>query len=178
MKKTKISTIKTLLLLFTNLMSFTFFVAQNYKINVEKALIEFNYVSEETTGTIKGVTGEISFNPSDLSSFKFEGNANIKSINTSNKMRDSHLNAEDYFHTELYPHISFVAKQLAKKDGQFVLKGDMTIKDIVKNEEILFNFEDGAFSGRCVMYSNDYNIHTQKTREKSKILIKITVPVL
>ena len=70
------------------------------------------------------------------------------------------------------------AKELSKKDGQFVLKGDMTIKDIVKNEEILFNFEDGAFSGRCIIYSNDYNIHTQKTREKSKILIKITVPVL
>ena len=152
--------------------------AQNYKINVDKALVEFNYVSEETTGTIKGVTGEISFNPSDLSSFKFEGNANVKSINTSNKMRDSHLNSAEYFHTELYPHISFKAKELAKKDGQFVLKGDMTIKDIVKNEEILFNFEDGAFSGRCVIYSNDYNIHTQKTREKSKILIKITVPVL
>ena len=152
--------------------------AQNYKINVDKALIEFNYVSEETTGTIKGVTGEISFNPSDLSSFKFEGNANIKSINTSNKMRDSHLNAEDYFHTELYPHISFKAKELTKKDSQFVLKGDMTIKDIVKNEEILFTFKDGAFSGRCVIYSNDYNIHNQKTREKSKILIKITVPVL
>ena len=71
-----------------------------------------------------------------------------------------------------------IAKELSKKDGQFVLKGDMKIKDIVKNEEILFNFEDGAFSGRCVIYSNDYNIHAQKTREKSKILIKITVPVL
>ena len=152
--------------------------AQNYKINVDKALVEFNYVSEETTGTIKGVTGEINFNPSDLSSFKFEGNANIKSINTSNKMRDSHLNSDEYFHTELYPHISFKAKELTKKDDQFLLKGEMTIKDIVKNEEILFNFKDGSFSGRCVIYSNDYNIHTQKTREKSKILIKITVPVL
>lgn len=152
--------------------------AQNYKINVDKALVEFNYVSEETTGTIKGVTGEINFNPSDLSSFKFEGNANIKSINTSNKMRDSHLNSAEYFHTELYPHISFKAKELTKKDDQFLLKGEMTIKDIVKNEEILFNFKDGSFSGRCVIYSNDYNIHTQKTREKSKILIKITVPVL
>ena len=152
--------------------------AQNYKINVDKALVEFNYVSEETTGTIKGVTGEINFNPSDLSSFKFEGNANIKSINTSNKMRDSHLNSAEYFHTELYPHISFKAKELTKKDDQFLLKGEMTIKDIVKNEEILFNFKDGSFSGRCIIYSNDYNIHTQKTREKSKILIKITVPVL
>ena len=152
--------------------------AQNFKINADKALVEFNYVSEETTGTIKGVTGEINFNPSDLSSFKFEGNANIKSINTSNKMWDSHVNSAEYFHTELYPHISFKAKELTKKDGQFLLKGEMTIKDIVKNEEILFNFKDGSFSGRCIIYSNDYNIHTQKTREKSKILIKITVPVL
>ena len=54
----------------------------------------------------------------------------------------------------------------------------MTIKDIVKEESIKFTFEDGVFVGRCVIYSNDYQVHEQKTREKSKILVKINVPIL
>ena len=76
--------------------------AQSYSINVDKALVEFNYVSEETTGKIKGVSGEIKFNPNNLTDFKFEGKAHISSINTSNNMRDKHLNSSDYFNTKLF----------------------------------------------------------------------------
>ena len=151
--------------------------AQSYSINVDEALVEFNYVSEETTGKIKGVSGEIKFNPNNLSDFKFEGKAHISSINTSNNMRDKHLNSSDYFNTKLYPYITFSAKSLEKKESYFLLTGNMTIKDIVKEESIKFTFENGIFVGRCVIYSNDYQVHQQKTREKSKILVKINVPI-
>ena len=152
--------------------------AQSYSINVDEALIEFNYISEETTGKIKGVSGEIKFDPNNLSDFKFEGKAHISSINTSNNMRDKHLNSSDYFNTKLYPYITFSAKSLEKKESYFLLTGNMTIKDIVKEEAIKFTFENGIFVGRCVIYSNDYQVHEQKTREKSKILVKINVPIL
>lgn len=152
--------------------------AQSYSINVDEALVEFNYVSEETTGKIKGVSGEIKFDPNNLSNFKFEGKAHISSINTSNNMRDKHLNSSDYFNTKLYPYITFSAKSLEKKESYFLLTGNMTIKDIVKEEAIKFTFENGIFVGRCVIYSNDYQVHQQKTREKSKILVKINVPIL
>ena len=152
--------------------------AQSYSINVDEALVEFNYVSEETTGKINGVSGEIKFDPNNLSDFKFEGKAHISSINTSNNMRDKHLNSSDYFNTKLYPFITFSAKSLEKKESYFLLTGNMTIKDIVKEEAIKFTFENGVFVGRCVIYSNDYQVHEQKTREKSKILVKINVPIL
>ena len=152
--------------------------AQTYSINVDEALVEFNYVSEETTGKIKGVSGEIKFDPNNLSDFQFEAKADISSINTSNNMRDKHLNSSDYFNTQLYPYITFSAKSLEKKESYFLLTGNMTIKDIVKEESIKFTFEDGVFVGRCVIYSNDYQVHEQKTREKSKILVKINVPIL
>ena len=152
--------------------------AQSYSINVDEALVEFNYVSEETTGKIKGVSGDIKFDPNNLSDFKFEGKAHISSINTSNNMRDKHLNSSDYFNTKLYPYITFSAKSLEKKENYFLLTGNMTIKDIVKEEAIKFTFENGIFVGRCVIYSNDYQVHEQKTREKSKILVKINVPIL
>ena len=152
--------------------------AQTYSINVDEALVEFNYISEETIGKIKGISGEIKFDPNNLSDFQFEVKAHISSINTSNNMRDKHLNSSDYFNTQLYPYITFSAKSLEKKESYFLLRGNMTIKDIVKEESIKFTFKDGIFVGRCVIYSNDYQVHEQKTREKSKILVKIYVPIL
>ena len=169
---------KKLTLLFSVWMYCLISTAQSYSINVDKALVEFNYVSEETTGKIKGVSGEIKFNPNNLSDFKFEVKAHISSINTSNNMRDKHLNSSDYFNTKLYPYITFSANSLEKKESYFLLTGNMTIKDIVKEEAIKFTFENGIFVGRCVIFSNDYQIHEQKTREKSKILVKINVPIL
>ena len=58
------------------------FNAQELEIQSEKAQIEFNYVEEQTIGSISGVTGKIVFNNSNLSESYFEAKANIKSINT------------------------------------------------------------------------------------------------
>ena len=64
------------------------------------------------------------------------------------------------------------------EDSEFVLVGNLTIKEISKNQEIRFTYKDNVFEGRCIIYSNDYEIKKQKTRLESKILIKINVPVL
>ena len=92
-------------------------------------------------------------------------------------MRDKHLNSSDYFNTKLYLYY-FFCKIYRKKESYFLLTGNMTIKDIVQEEAIKFTFENGVFIGRCVIYSNDYQVTNEKNREKSKILIKINVPIL
>ena len=152
--------------------------SQDFKIKSEESVVEFNYVSEEAFGTIKGIFGEIKFDISNLAESYFEAKVNIKSINTSNKTRDKHLNAPDYFHTEKYPYIEFKSESLNLVDQEFVLTGKITIKNISKTEEIKFKFQDNVFLGTCIIYSNDYGIKKQKAREESKILIKITVPIL
>ena len=152
--------------------------AQEIKINSEKSIVEFNYLGEDAIGTINGIEGKINFDISNLPASSFEAKVNIASINTSNKTRDSHLNASDYFHTKKYPEIIFKSDSISISDDKYLLSGTLTIKDISKKETISFNFKDGVFIGKCVIYSNDYNIHKRKTREDSKILIKITVPTL
>ena len=104
--------------------------AQEYSINSEKSIVEFNYVSEDAVGTINGVKGTINFDPSDLSKSYFEGRADISTINTGNKTRDAHLNAPDYFDTEKYPEIIFKSESLSLVNEEYVIKGKMTIKDI------------------------------------------------
>ena len=151
--------------------------SQDFKIKSEESIIEFNYVSEEAVGTIKGVSGKIHFDLNNLSESYFETKADISSINTSNKTRDKHLNAPDYFHTDKYPYLIFKSESLKMEGSEFVLIGNISIKEITKKEEIRFTYKDNVFEGRCVIYSNDYEIKKQKTREKSKILVKISVPV-
>ena len=95
------------------------------------------------------------------------------------KTRDKHLNAPDYFHTDKYPHLIFKSESLKIDEGEFVLVGKMTIKEISKTEEIRFNYKDNVFEGRCVLFIlMIMKLKKQKTREESKILVKITVPVL
>jgi len=154
------------------------FNAQELEIKSEKAQIEFNYVEEQTIGSINGVTGKIVFNSSNLSESYFEARANIKSINTSNKTRDKHLNTAEYFHTDKYPEIIFIGKEVNLVEDKYIVKGSMTIKDITHPSEISFSFQDNTFTGKTIIYSNDYNLHERKKREDSKILVKITVPVI
>ena len=162
-------------ILFITLISLGF--SQDFKIKSENSKIEFNYLSEDVVGTIKGVSGNIYFDISNLLESYFEVKVNIKSIKTPNKTRDKHLNASDYFYTEKYPYLIFKSESIRMDEDEFVLVGKMTIKEISKTEEIRFNFKENEFLGRCVIYSNDYDIHKRKTREKSKILVKISVPV-
>ena len=57
--------------------------AQELKINSAKSLIEFNHVEEQTIGTIKGVSGKINFDVTNLSNSFFEARVDISSIKTS-----------------------------------------------------------------------------------------------
>ncbi|MFL2585139.1 MAG: YceI family protein [Parvicellaceae bacterium] len=168
---------KKITFLISYLLLLTVLKAQEISIKSEESIIEFNYVEEGALGTIKGVEGKIKFDLLNLNDSYFEASANIASINTSNKTRDKHLNAPDYFHTEKYPAITFKSDSISTKGNKYLLYGKMTIKDITKSEQISFTFEENVFNGRCVVFSNDYKIKTQKSRDASKILVKITVPV-
>ena len=113
-----------------------------------------------------------------MSASNFEAKVNIASINTSNKTRDNHLNAPDYFYTKKSPEIIFKSDKISISENKYLLNGTLTIKDVSKKETISFNFKDDVFIGKCVIYSNDYNIHKRKNREESKIIVKIAVPTI
>ena len=108
------------------LLTLTTLKAQEFNINSEKSIIEFNYIGEDAVGTINGVNGTINFNTSDLSKSYFEGRANISSINTGNKTRDAHLNASDYFGT-----LSDVSNKALWKYNVFLVDNDLLSSDFL-----------------------------------------------
>jgi polyisoprenoid-binding protein YceI len=61
------------------------------------------------------------------------------SLSTGNPDRDAHVKAEDFLHVEQHPTITFVStKAEAKSDDEFVLTGDLTIRDTTKSVSIDF----------------------------------------
>jgi polyisoprenoid-binding protein YceI len=60
--------------------------------------------------------------------------ADVNSISTNQEQRDAHLLSDDFFNAEKFPKITFKSTGIEKKsDHEYVLHGDLTIRDITKN---------------------------------------------
>jgi len=69
--------------------------------------------------------------------------ADVDSVTTNNEQRDAHLKSDDFFHAEQHPKVIFKSTSIEKKgDNEYVLHGDLTIRDITKN--IALNVEHGG----------------------------------
>jgi len=67
----------------------------------------------------------------------FEGatvrfSADVNSINTKNEQRDGHLKSGDFFDAAQYPKISFESTNFTKNGDDYLLEGNLTIKDVTK----------------------------------------------
>ena len=71
-----------------------------------------------------------------MSASNFEAKVNIASINTSNKTRDNHLNAPDYFYIIKHPEIILKSDNISISENKYLLNGTLTIKDVSKKETI------------------------------------------
>lgn len=63
----------------------------------------------------------------------FSFTANVNSINTNDKNRDTHLKSEDFFDVERFPKITFYSTKFKRTgDTVFEIIGKLTIKEITK----------------------------------------------
>lgn len=90
-------------------------------------------------GNFTDYEGSFYFDPDKPASSKFTFNIPVSSINTNNKKRDADLMSDNFFNAEKYPEIKFVSTKFEKKsDTEFIVHGDLTIKDVTKNVAIPF----------------------------------------
>lgn len=104
------------------------------------------------------------------------------SIDTSNKMRDGHLKGVDFFESEQYPQIKFVAQKIQKLNSQsFKASGILTIKNISKPMSVNFSVTDSVkdtwgYENKFVKFNGkinrrDFNIKWNKTLDEQKYLV-------
>ena len=153
-------------------------IGQTLKIDHENAIVDFNFVSEKTTGTVKGIQATIIFDAKNLSIASFNGTADVTTLTTNNKMRDNHLQQEDMFNAKKHPTLDFKSNSIKKTEKGFLMNGEISIKGTTKEVSINFTYEKNVFIGKTVIFSNDFDVFSQKNRDNSKVLVKITIPAL
>ena len=140
-------------------------------------------------GSFGDFGAEVEANETDLTAAKIAFTIKVASINSGNEDRDNHLRSADFFDVEQYPEIKFVANNITKKDDDYEIAGDITIKDVTK--PIVFEAEYGgkgtnpwgqevvAFSAETKLNREDFGLTWNQALETGGVLvgkdIKITI---
>lgn len=82
------------------------------------------------TGRFTKFTATMNSSAADFSDAQISFEADVNSISTDNEQRDGHLKSDDFFNAGQFPSMRFASTKLEKKsDTEFVLTGDLTIRD-------------------------------------------------
>lgn len=93
------------------------------------------------SGSFGEFTASAKTEENDFSTAQFNFSAAIKSINTGVSDRDAHLKSDDFFNAESFPEMTFISNGVMKKDDEnYLISGDLTIKDITKKIDLVAEF--------------------------------------
>ncbi|RCH55141.1 hypothetical protein DJ568_08090 [Mucilaginibacter hurinus] len=102
-------------------------------------------VISTVTGSFKTFDGELETDGDDFENAKIQFSADIASIDTNQGQRDGHLKSADFFDAEKYPKLTFKSTSFTKKGGdEYLLEGDLTIKDVTKPVKLDVEFGGSA----------------------------------
>lgn len=85
------------------------------------------------SGFFTSFEGQAETESEDFTNAAIEFSLDVDSIDTRQIQRDGHLKSADFFDAEQYPKITFKSTSFTKeKNEEYVLVGDLTIKDVTK----------------------------------------------
>lgn len=100
-----------------------------------------SHILTSVSGYFTDFNSDIMFDPKNPGSGKFDFTVKVKSINTNNGKRDTHLRSKDFFDSDAYPEMRFKTSRIAHiKDNLYTLEGMITIKDVTKKLTTQFLF--------------------------------------
>ena len=188
MKKTGIFTFLAVLMLFCGIGQ-----AAQWKLDPAHAEIRFEimHIFSYTSGSFTEFDGDIDFDPAQPEKAVFDFTVAVKSINTLNGKRDTHLRSKDFFHTDEYPEMRFRSSRVEHiADNRYSLTGMLKIKEEEKEISMPFSFygpkahplkksEVVGFNTEFEINRLDYGVGDGKFFERGvvgdRVFIKISV---
>lgn len=167
---------KKILVLLVSIISFSS-LAQSYSVNTTNGKVKFDYVTEETKGTITGVEATIEITIDSTITANISGKAPVNKITTGNNTRDKHLMSDDFFDEKNHPNMFFTCSEIYMKDDKYYAKGTLKIKDIEKDLTMRVRFEEGEMKFNSSVYAFDFGLGSSKDRENSKVKIAVYIPL-
>jgi polyisoprenoid-binding protein YceI len=110
-----------------------------YKIDAAHSDILFkvkHLMITTVTGQFKNFDATLTAEKEDFSDAQISFTADVNSIDTRSEQRDGHLKSNDFFNAEQFPELKFTSTSLTKNGGGYILKGDLTIRDVTKAIEL------------------------------------------
>jgi polyisoprenoid-binding protein YceI len=124
----------------------------NWSIDKAHSKIGFNashLVVSEVEGSFKDYDAKVTSTTDDFAGANIEFTAKTASVFTDNEKRDGHLKSDDFFNAEKFPELKF-AGTLVKDGGKYVLKGNLTIRDVTKPVTL-----DVTYGGRVKAFGGE-----------------------
>ncbi len=102
-------------------------------------------------------------------------------IDTGNEQRDAHLRSADFLEVDKYPRLTFTSTGIRQNGSDYVIEGDLTIKDVTKR--ITADLEIGGFTpgqdgipraGYTASFEidrNDYNVNFSAILETGGVMV-------
>jgi len=152
-------------------------MAPQWKIDPAHSGIYFSvqHIYSKTHGFFEKFEGDSYFDPNNLGGSSFNFTVQVKSVNTNNRKRDGHLRSGDFFSAKEYPVMTFKSTRITHKQGnQYVVAGQMSVKDVTKSVSIPFTFfgttanpfnpkeSVAGFEARFMFNRLDYNVGNGK----------------
>ena len=161
----------------------------NWTIDQPHSKIGFNVqhmVVAEVEGSFKEFDAKVVTSNADFNGATVEFTAKTASIDTDNEKRDAHLKSDDFFNAEKYPEIKFKGK-LVKEGDKYVLKGDLTLRDVTKPVVLDVKFggtvkawggEKAGFKVTGKINRQDYGLKWSKTTEAGGLVVSDEVELI
>jgi polyisoprenoid-binding protein YceI len=117
------------------------------------------------SGSIDKFNVEVNSAKEDFTDASIHFTADMSSINTNNEQRDGHLKSGDFFDVEKFPTMTFNSQSMTKNaDGNYTLKGNLTIKDVTKPVETIVEFGGAVkdpWGNKKAGFSLDFKINRE-----------------
>ncbi|HEV8512791.1 MAG TPA: YceI family protein [Cyclobacteriaceae bacterium] len=136
-------------------------------------------VVSETTGKFKDFDASVASTTDDFAGATVEFTAKTASVFTDNEKRDGHLKSDDFFNAEKFPDLKF-SGSLVKEAGKYVLKGNLTIRDVTKpvTFDVTYGGRVKAFGGEKAGFKlngkinrKDYGLKFDKSLEGGGLIV-------
>lgn len=157
--------------------AFTIIASTSWKVSDNYAV---KFAGTDAEGIFKTLKGDVSFDPSELSSSKFSFTVDVNSINTGNGMKNKHAVSDKWFDAKKYPNITFSSSKIVADGNQFKVTGTMMIHGVSKQITIPFSFQNNTIEAKFSVNRMDYKVGTMEGMSKKvsdKISLDITIPL-
>ena len=92
------------------------------------------------TGSLKSFSAALTSTGDEFTNAAISFSGDISSLDTGNTDRDNHLKSGDFFDAEKFPTLDFKSTSMEKDGSDYLIKGDLTIKETTKQVKLIAEF--------------------------------------